>query len=109
MVVSVIGSHCRSTLKRLKQGAYQVDALAKRVAIHRSFWRGDTKALRQNTAIVSNTRPVPEKATVAAFNFCVRRLLETRLFAVALDAEDILDLNIRSENWGLAEDDRAVP
>lgn len=59
-------------LEGIKMGVYQVDALAKRVAVYWSFWRSDTKALRQDTAVVGDSRAMPEKTAVATFCFCVR-------------------------------------
>lgn len=78
---------------------YEVDALAKGVAVDRSFWRGDAKALREDATVVGDTRAVPEKTAVTAFSFCVRRLLETLVFTVALNAEDVLDLEIHGQRW----------
>lgn len=40
---------------------------------------------------------MPEEAAVTTFDFCIRRLLETLLFAIALNAEDVLDLEIQGE------------
>ena len=76
----------------IKQSAYQIDTFSKCISIHWSLWRGNAKALGQDPTVIGNPRAVPEKAAVAAFKFRVRYLLETRLFAGAFDAEDILDL-----------------
>lgn len=51
---------------------HQVDPLSERVAVDWSFGRGDAEALRQDAAVVGDSRAVPEKAAVAAFDFCVR-------------------------------------
>ena len=51
---------------------HEVYTLAKRVAIHWSSWRGDTKALRQDAAVIGDSRTVPEEAAIAAFDFRVR-------------------------------------
>lgn len=83
-----------------KQSAYQIDTFAKRISIHWSLWRGNTKALGQDPTVVGDPRAVPEKAAVAAFVFCVRQLLETRFFAGAFDAEDILDLKMKNQSLG---------
>lgn len=94
---------CFGSLGRKVYGnTYEVDSLAEGVAVDWSFGRGDAKALREDATVVGDTRAVPEKAAVTAFNLCVRRLLETLFFAVALNAEDILDLDIQileSGDW----------
>lgn len=51
---------------------HQVDSLSERVAVDWSFGRGDAEALRQDAAVVGDSRAVPEKAAVAAFDFRVR-------------------------------------
>ena len=62
---------CRNS-RFFESGLYQVDTLAKCIAIYGGFWRGDTKALRQDAAVVGHTRAMPEKPAVAAFDFGVR-------------------------------------
>ena len=89
--------HCMAT-NWIKQSAYQIDTFSKCISIHWSLWRGNTKTLGQDSTVVGNPRAVPEKATVAAFVFCVGQLLESRLFAGAFDAEDILDLKISNQS-----------
>ena len=84
----------------IKQSAYQIDTFSKCITIHRSLWRGNAKALGQDPTVVGDSRAVPEKAAVAAFVVCVRQLLETRLFAGAFDAEDILDLKTSNQGLG---------
>ena len=76
----------------IKQSAYQIDTFSECISVHWSLWRGNAKALGQDPPVVGNPGAVPEKAAVGAFVFCVRQLLETRIFAGAFDAEDILDL-----------------
>lgn len=49
--------------------AHEIDSLAKRVAIHWGFWRGDAKTLRQDAAVVGDSRAVPEETAVADFHF----------------------------------------
>lgn len=51
---------------------HQVDPLSERVAVDWSFGRGDAEALRQDAAVVGDSRAVPEKAAIATFDFRIR-------------------------------------
>ena len=56
-----VGSRALSSFgwKGFEDGTYQIDTLTERVAIHWSFWRGNTETLRQNPAVVGDSRAVP--------------------------------------------------